>query len=221
MYGDPRLEEQLWGDDDVILIGYGDEDYASEVTVYAGDGDDLVDIHGDWHDYLINGGRGNDTFIVDGGWDADNGGDDVMKIDGGLGNDTIKQGAESAATNAAGTRNLSATVTLVGGEGDDKIDGFTGTSDGVLEIDGGAGNDKIVSGTGFSGVDVTAGDGDDVVYDAEVELNGRAERSFTLGAGDDTFFGGRGGTTVDVDGGDGNDKIFGPNDVNDGANDYG
>ena len=69
----------------MILIGYGDADYDAEVTVYAGDGDDLVDIHGDWHDYLINGGRGNDTFIVDGGFIT--GVDDVMKIDGGAGDE--------------------------------------------------------------------------------------------------------------------------------------
>ena len=74
----------------MILIGYGNPDYDEEVTVYAGDGDDLVDIHGDWHDYLINGGRGNDTFIVDGGWRTEDGGDDVMKIDGGLGDDIFK-----------------------------------------------------------------------------------------------------------------------------------
>ena len=30
----------------MILIGYGDVDYDAEVRVYAGDGDDLVDIHG-------------------------------------------------------------------------------------------------------------------------------------------------------------------------------
>ena len=68
MYGDPRLEEQLVGDDDVILIGYGDSDNDNTVNVYAGDGDDLVDIDGNWHNYNINGGRGDDTFIVDGGW---------------------------------------------------------------------------------------------------------------------------------------------------------
>ena len=38
------------------------------VIVYAGDGNDLVDIHGDWSEYSIRGGRGNDTFNVDGGW---------------------------------------------------------------------------------------------------------------------------------------------------------
>ena len=205
----------------MILIGYGNVDYDAEVTVYAGDGDDLVDIHGDWHDYLINGGRGNDTFIVDGGWKEDDDGNDVMKIDGGLGDDIFTQGAESTATNAGGTRNLSATVQLLGGEGNDKFDRFTGTPSSLLEIDGGAGNDKIVTGTGFSAVDITAGDGDDVVHDVDEELNDGADRTFDLGAGNDTFFGGRDGSTVDVDGGGGNDKIFGPNDVNDGDDDYG
>ena len=68
------------GDDDVILIGYGVTDNENDVTVYAGDGDDLVDIHGDWHSYLIYGGRGADTFNVDGGWVTD-GSDDFMVSD--------------------------------------------------------------------------------------------------------------------------------------------
>ena len=85
MYGDPRLEEQLWGDDDVILIGYGDDNYGAEVSVWAGDGNDLVDIHGDWRKYSIYGGRGNDTFNVDGG--ASVGKDYGMFLNGGLGND--------------------------------------------------------------------------------------------------------------------------------------
>ena len=55
------------------------------VIVYAGDGNDLVDIHGDWYGYDINGGRGNDTFNVDGGWTT--GKDYGMLIKGGLGND--------------------------------------------------------------------------------------------------------------------------------------
>ena len=74
----------------MILIGYGDEEYDAEVTVYAGDGDDLVDIHGGWHDYLINGGRGNDTFNVDGGWQESDSGNDDMHIYGGLGDDIFK-----------------------------------------------------------------------------------------------------------------------------------
>ena len=56
-YGDVRLEGLLIGDDDVIMLGYGDPealdtDDDSMVPVdagayiYAGDGDDLVDIHG-------------------------------------------------------------------------------------------------------------------------------------------------------------------------------
>ena len=68
----------LWGDDDIIMLGYGDPEYFDrndnvimidvDAYVYAGDGDDLVDIHGQWMDYYIRGGRGNDTFNVDGGW---------------------------------------------------------------------------------------------------------------------------------------------------------
>ena len=116
---------------------------------------------------------------------------------------------------------MSATVQLLGGEGNDKFDRFTGTSTSLLEIDGGAGNDKIVTGTGFLASEIRAGDGDDVVHDVDEEMNPDAERVFDLGAGNDTFFGGRDGTLVDVDGGDGNDKIFGPNSIDDDQEDDG
>ena len=60
-YGDERLEGLLWGDDDIIMLGYGDPEeeltdsegnvidtimFDVDAYVYAGDGDDLVDIHG-------------------------------------------------------------------------------------------------------------------------------------------------------------------------------
>ena len=65
----------------------------------------MVDLHGGWHDIDVSGGRGNDTFVVDGGF-VPNGSDDeddVMYIWGGLGDDTFRQGEESAATSANGT----------------------------------------------------------------------------------------------------------------------
>ena len=99
-----------------------------KAIVYAGDGDDLVDIHGDWSGYEIYGGRGNDTFNVDGGWSGT--GDYGMVISGGLGDDIFTQGEESTALNAAGTKNLSDQTTLYGGEGNDKFGLFTGTGSG-------------------------------------------------------------------------------------------
>ena len=61
-----------------------------DAYVYAGDGDDLVDIHGQWSYYHIRGGRGNDTFNVDGGWQESGSGDDDMFIYGGPGDDIFK-----------------------------------------------------------------------------------------------------------------------------------
>ena len=43
-------------DDDVILIGYGNSDYDHVLRVFAGDGNDLLDIHGNWYYATINGG---------------------------------------------------------------------------------------------------------------------------------------------------------------------
>ena len=134
MYGNTD-EPLLWGDDDVILLGYGNNaNSESTAYVYAGDGDDLVDIHGNWHDTLVHGNRGNDTFVVDGGWDGvtsntsdDN--NDVMTIWGDLGDDIFKQGEDSIAINAAGRQNLSTITYLIGGEGNDKFEQFTGTPD--------------------------------------------------------------------------------------------
>ena len=150
-----------------------------------------------------------------------------MKIDGGAGDDTFTQGAASIASNAAGTRNLSSSVQLFGGDGNDKFGKFTGTSANLLEIDAGAGNDKfsgglLGSGGDWSAVDVEMGDGDDIVYGFD-GFPGQTDRAETieLGSGNDVYFGGSYAATVDVYGGDGNDKIFGPSFVNQDVGGYG
>ena len=45
-YGDERLEPQLQGDDDIILVIRGDNsaDETEEAYVFAGDGDDEIEI---------------------------------------------------------------------------------------------------------------------------------------------------------------------------------
>ena len=77
-----------------------------------------------------------------------------MIIKGGLGDDTFRQGAESAATNASGTQNLSYETRLFGNEGNDKFEKFIGTSTDTIDIRGGEGNDKISGGSGFGTVDI-------------------------------------------------------------------
>ena len=118
--------------------------------------------------------------------------------------------------NAAGTRNLSVSTGLYGGEGDDKFGLFTGTPGTDIGIYGGAGNDKISGAVNFSTATIDAGAGDDMVYDVEEDY-GMSVRNYNLGDGDDVFFGGSGGQT-EVLGGAGNDKIFGPSDGETGVN---
>ena len=87
-----------------------------------------------------------------------------MTIYGGPGDDIFKQGAESRATNEAGTRNLSTDTYLIGDAGNDKFEEFVGIEANSLNIYGGEGNDKISGGSGFGTVIIDATEGDDVVY---------------------------------------------------------
>ena len=48
-YGDIRLEEQLWGDDDIIRVGKADGAGTTTARVWAGDGDDEIDIREGWY----------------------------------------------------------------------------------------------------------------------------------------------------------------------------
>lgn len=132
-----------------------------------------------------------------------------MTINGGLGDDTFRQGAESQAAEAAGTKSLSFGTNLYGGEGDDKFEQFIGHAPNSLTIEGGAGKDKVSGGAGFFTVGVDVSDDDDIVYG----FDGVYDQEVLLGYGDDVFFGGNGGTDLTVYGDYGNDKIFGPNDT--------
>ena len=89
-----------------------------------------------------------------------------MIIRGGLGDDTFRQGAESAATNAAGTQNLSLQTILYGDEGNDKFEKFIGSGRATesIGIFGGDGDDKISGGSGFSSVRLYGYGGNDIVY---------------------------------------------------------
>ena len=48
-YGDIRLEEQLWGDDDIIRVGKAGAAGSTTARVWAGDGDDEIDIREGWY----------------------------------------------------------------------------------------------------------------------------------------------------------------------------
>ena len=87
-----------------------------------------------------------------------------MYIYGGPGDDIFKQGAESRATNEAGTRNLSTDTYLYGNAGNDKFHEFVGIELNNLYIYGGEGNDKVSGASGFGEVKIETNEGDDVVY---------------------------------------------------------
>ena len=146
---------------------------------------------GDGNDTL-NGGAGDDTFLVSGTTD----GYDV--VTGGTGTDTIQVtadntviGLSSLATVETITANGYNGVTISGNANPNTLDFSLVNLLGITQLQGGAGNDTI---TGSGGNDVIAGNaGDDVI-------NG--------GAGDDRFlFTGSGDGVNSLTGGAGNDTV--------------
>ena len=57
-----HLEDELWGDDDVIINAPGTSDYFE--FIWAGDGDDKVTAGGGWGESYIHGGDGNDDITL-------------------------------------------------------------------------------------------------------------------------------------------------------------
>ncbi|AEG49861.1 Cadherin [Sphingobium chlorophenolicum L-1] len=187
--------EQFWlgdGDDiiDLTAHGAGGVDYAKDVLVQAGLGNDVIiggagkdNLQGDAGDDIIFGWRGGDTISGGAGNDLLYGddlgfngiaGDDV--IDGGTGNDI-----------------------LYGGRGSDRMTG--GDDDDILY--GQAGGDNL---SGGSGNDILYGD--DADTNSNDTLNGDAGNDRLYGgAGNDELYGGTGDDLLD--GGDGNDYMHG------------
>ncbi|KEQ54112.1 calcium-binding protein [Sphingobium chlorophenolicum] len=187
--------EQFWlgdGDDiiDLTAHGAGGVDYAKDVLVQAGLGNDVIiggagkdNLQGDAGDDIIFGWRGGDTISGGAGNDLLYGddlgfngiaGDDV--IDGGTGNDI-----------------------LYGGRGSDRMTG--GDDDDILY--GQAGGDNL---SGGSGNDILYGD--DADTNSNDTLNGDAGNDRLYGgAGSDELYGGTGDDLLD--GGDGNDYMHG------------
>jgi Ca2+-binding RTX toxin-like protein len=136
----------------------------------GGDGDDLV-IGSSSRD-RIDGGLGDDTLRGEPGDDSILGGDGNDSVEGGGGNDTIDGGLGAD--------------TLLGEVGDDSLEGGFGDD----FLDGDDGNDTV---SGGFGNDLVRGDrGDDLLYG---------------GQGDDSLFGSAGNDSMD--GGDGDDKVRG------------
>ena len=125
-YGDTRLEKKLWGDADIIDVGYGTADHA--LLVYAGDGDDYIETEYGYKDKSVFGGRGNDE-IWWGGSHSDP--TTVHKLYGGLGDDLIgplAYGASGTLGTSRGIKNgFGYGVRIYGGEGNDRIEAFDAT----------------------------------------------------------------------------------------------
>jgi Ca2+-binding RTX toxin-like protein len=182
------------GSDVVTGSGHGD-------TVQGGDGDDVVS---GGMDDRYRGGDGNDTIRPRDLFNVD--------IQGGPGDDTVDLSELTAGADAFFTPTDVETVvgsshddrlfvstggpatTLIGGDGDDRLEGGTGND----TLQGGNGDDTLVGGSGNDTLD--GGDGSDSL-DA-----GNGNDTLLGGAGDDTLLGGAG---VDaLDGGPGNDALL-------------
>lgn len=170
-----NLTIRTGGGDDFVGISPG---VRVGITVWTGDGNDVVGMPGQHYSSRRGGGGGDRIFTGDGNDRVEGGaGDD--EIYGGDGNDYIDgQGGDDR---------------IVGGAGDDVLYGGAGDD----EIHGGSGDDYLEGG---SGDDVLRGnDGRDILS------GGRGDDELHGGAGDDDLFGGRGDDSYH--GGDGDDRV--------------
>jgi Ca2+-binding RTX toxin-like protein len=161
--GDGDLLRGLAGDDRLIASAGND-------VAEGGAGDDVLD--GGWGDDRLYGGANNDQlFDVAGGDDEFYGGDgndileaqrdyvaahSVVLLDGGEGNDALGYGP----LNQTPYRRYVDDVTLLGGNGDDRID-VTWASSAV--IDAGAGNDTLYLTASTTTYTITLGTGSDTI----------------------------------------------------------
>lgn len=205
----------------------------TDVTGFAGDGNDTIVLHGVLTSAYLGGGNGDDRLEII------NSPVSITQrsvLDGGAGNDTLRGGAGND-----GIYGGSNDDQLFGDAGDDHITG----NDGNDFLDAGSGNDIVSGGTGFdtiyagAGEDIIGGvgnadyidggDGDDVIlgdssFDTINEItfatpNNEARDTILGGSGDDVILGEWGDDLIY--GNDGIDKLFGGvgNDTIDGGDD--
>jgi Ca2+-binding RTX toxin-like protein len=215
--------------------------------VQTGPGDTGITIHGGTGNDTIISGNGNDTLLGEEGDDSISGGNGDDTIDGGPGSDDLDGGENhdtvSYATSSTPVKvsydqlfndgvnnggekdNVHLSIeTVIGGSGDDFIDGggtvsvkmFVGNAgndtliSGVHHdiLDGGAGNDLLISDRARDSV--TGGSGNDTIQsgdDQDTVAAGDGADRVDGGAGDDSLSGDGGNDTIN--GADGNDKLFG------------
>lgn len=200
----------LGGGNDLLDLsghGAGGVDYAKDVTVNAGDGDDIViggagkdTIDGDAGNDIIFGYRGSDT--IRGGTGNDTIYGDDLGYNGISGNDLLQGGAgNDTLYGGAGTDRLEGgddNDALYGGRGGDNLFGEAGDDTLYGDDPGTSGNDKLDGGSGND--TIFAGGGDDESYGGLGNdiINGEAGNDFLRGdAGDDLLQGGAGNDTID------------------------
>ena len=134
-----------------------------ELTIRAGDGNDVIDVAADVEvNIIVDGGNGDDSIRTGAGND---------RIDGGAGNDTIYSGAgRDDVFGNSGNDRISAGAgddVVYGGDGDDQLFGQNGND----FVDGGSGNDTVYGGAGNDILSGGLGDdrieghaGDDRIY---------------------------------------------------------
>ena len=192
---------------DLTAHGVNGVDYAKDVTINAGDGDDIIlggagkdTIDGDAGNDLIFGYRGSDT--IRGGLGNDtiygddlgyNGiaGDDFLY--GGAGNDILYGGGRTDRLEGGDDNDQLfgglGGDTLFGDAGDDILYGDDAGSSGNDILDGGSGNDQLFAGGGND--ESYGGSGDDIIH-------GEDGNDYLRGdLGNDTLRGGAGNDTID------------------------
>ncbi len=214
IYGS-NLSDAIFYNNGVIAGGFGSFDNIEQF--WLGDGDDIIDLtaHGaggiDYaKDVLVQAGLGNDVII--GGAGKDNlqgdGGNDI--IFGWRGSDTISGGAgdDLLYGDDLGFNNISGDDTIDGGTGNDILYGGRGSD----RMTGGDDDDTLYGQAG--GDNMSGGSGNDILHgdDADTNsndtLNGDAGNDQLYGgAGSDELYGGTGDDMLD--GGSGNDYMHG------------
>lgn len=214
IYGS-NLSDAIFYNNGVISGGFGSFDNIEQF--WLADGDDIIDLsaHGaggiDYaKDVLVQGGAGNDIIIGGAGKDNLQGDDGNDILFGWRGSDTVSGGAgdDILYGDDLGFNGISGDDTLDGGSGNDILYGGRGKD----KLTGGDGNDQLFGGAGDD--NLAGGTGDDSLYGDDDSVSG----SDVLhgDAGNDQLFGGLGGDELYgdsgddwLDGGAGNDYMHG------------
>ncbi|WP_313802826.1 cadherin domain-containing protein [Sphingobium sp.] len=214
IYGS-NLNDAVFYNNGVISGGFGSFDNIEQF--WLADGDDIIDLsaHGaggvDYaKDVLVQGGAGNDIIIGGAGKDNLQGDDGNDIIFGWRGSDTISGGAgdDILYGDDLGFNAISGDDTIDGGTGNDMLYGGRGKD----KLTGGDGNDRLYGGAGDD--NLAGGAGDDILYGDDDTASG----SDVLhgDAGNDQLYGGLGGDELYgdmgddwLDGGAGNDYMHG------------